>query len=199
MGIGQNGTFVNPKNVRHGETLRVSINGASSLGNWSLVIFLALHNCGMILEFVSTIITVSPRLCFSASASIIPLFSNAKFFTSSDIFKMYLSIDNTPLDDSALLALLTPVRHDSSQNQSFLYELPSLFSHINFRLIEMLSVNQHGDFVTRSKKGKNETIVELGGHISQRHPLNQKELLTIQQIYQQIWEINVIRWLQSRR
>jgi hypothetical protein len=38
----------------------------------------ALHNCGMILEFASKIITASPRLAVWASASFIPLFSNPR-------------------------------------------------------------------------------------------------------------------------
>ncbi|MGJ5634292.1 hypothetical protein [Nostoc sp. CALU 1950] len=50
-----------------------------------------------------------------------------------------------------------------------MHELPPLFSLISFRLIEMLSLTQHGEFVTSSKRGKYETIVELGGHISLRY------------------------------
>jgi hypothetical protein len=42
-----------------------------------------LHNCGMILEFAPTIITASPRPYVPASASIIPLFSNALSLSKS--------------------------------------------------------------------------------------------------------------------
>jgi arginine decarboxylase len=49
---------------------------------------LALHNCGMILEFASKIITASPRLAVSASASFIPLFSNADVFSMGNSMRI---------------------------------------------------------------------------------------------------------------
>lgn len=70
-------------------------------------------------------------------------------------------------------------------SQSSPIELPQAFSGFNVRLIQMLSA-QHGEFLTRSKKGKYETLVELGGHISQRYLIDRKELEKIQHLHRGI-------------
>jgi hypothetical protein len=69
---------------------------------------------------------------------------------------------------------------------STLVALPLVFSHTTFRLIEMLSVTQHGEYLTSSRKGKFQTFVEVGGHICQRQCLSDAELQVVQQLYQQI-------------
>jgi hypothetical protein len=75
------------KSLLRRKTLLRGIEGASATGGLAPAHVtgvtqrlekLALHNCGMILEFASIIITVSPCLRVPASASIIPLFSNAE-------------------------------------------------------------------------------------------------------------------------
>jgi hypothetical protein len=63
-----------------------------------------------------------------------------------------------------------------------------VFAHISILLIETLSETQHGQLTISSKKGKYEAIVELSGHISHRHKLNQQELQEIQQLQEHILE-----------
>ncbi|MBD2772994.1 hypothetical protein [Iningainema tapete] len=112
-----------------------------------------------------------------------------EFFSGSDGIKIQLKIGDTP----SVVRLQEQRNLHIGEQQSGLIELPSVFSHMSFLLIESLSVTQHGEFFTRSKKGSYETIVELGGHTSYRYHLNRKELEEIQQIYEQILE-NWIGW-----
>ncbi|WP_254921399.1 hypothetical protein [Nodularia sp. NIES-3585] len=74
-------------------------------------------------------------------------------------------------------------------------DLPPVFSHMSFLLIETLSETQYGEFVTRSQKCKYETMVDLCGHISHRYKLNQQEVKEIQQMYDQILD-NWLIWRQ---
>ncbi|MDF5730605.1 MAG: hypothetical protein PUP92_21925 [Rhizonema sp. PD38] len=105
-----------------------------------------------------------------------------EFFSGSDTIHMHLKIGETPLEalpkDKGKLDILP--------SQSCVIELHPVFSHISFLLIETLSVTQHGEFFARSKQGKYETIVELGGHMSKRYRLTKEDLREIQQIYEQI-------------
>ncbi|MDH6095989.1 hypothetical protein [Umezakia ovalisporum] len=75
-------------------------------------------------------------------------------------------------------------------------ELPLVFSHMSFLLIETLSETQHGELVISSKKGKYETMVELSGHISHRYNLSSQELQQLQQLHDYILE-TWIAWRQS--
>ncbi len=68
-------------------------------------------------------------------------------------------------------------------------ELPPVFSHMSFLLIETLSATRHGEFFTRSKQAKYETIVELGGHISHRYNLTPQDIEEINTIYNQVLEM----------
>jgi hypothetical protein len=65
-------------------------------------------------------------------------------------------------------------------------ELPLVFSHMSFLLIETLAETQHGQLTISSKKGNYEAIVELSGHISHRYSLNPQEVVKIQKVYDQI-------------
>ncbi len=93
-------------------------------------------------------------------------------------------------------AVTSPSRDLKKTEPSALIALPSVFSHTTFRLIEMLSITQHGAYETRSKQGNHQTIVELGGHIGERHLLNEPELHTVMKLHQQIVE-SQMRWWRS--
>ena len=116
------------------------------------------------------------------------------FFGGSNVTKVYLKIEDTPPEALPAVTLQHKGKPDIPK-QSYLIELHPVFSQINFLLLETLSVTQHGEFITRSKKGKYETIVELGGHISQRYCLTNEELKEVQQIYDHILEA----WIGLRR
>ena len=108
------------------------------------------------------------------------------FFGGSHVTKVYLKIEDKPPEALPIVTLQDKRKLDRFPEPSHLVELHPVFSHINFLLIETLSVTQHGEFITNSKQGKYETIVELGGHISQRYCLSKEELKEVQQIYNQI-------------
>lgn len=110
------------------------------------------------------------------------------FFGFSNVTKVYLKVENNPHTVFSGVPLQNQERLNLFPEQSSLIELHPVFSHINFLLIETLSVTQHGDFTTRSKQGKYQTIVELGGHVSQRYCLTREDLKEIQQIYDQVLE-----------
>jgi hypothetical protein len=73
-------------------------------------------------------------------------------------------------------------------SQPLAIELPDAFGGFNVRLIQTLSA-QHGEFLTRSKKGKYETLLELGGHVSQRFLVDRAELEKVQNLHREI-----VRW-----
>ncbi|WP_017314545.1 hypothetical protein [Mastigocladopsis repens] len=121
-----------------------------------------------------------------------------EFFSGSNGIKMHLKFGDTPPEALPMVTLQDKGKQDIFPQQSCLIELHPVFSHMSFLLIETLSVTQHGEFITRSKKGNYETIVELGGHTSHRYHLDKKELEEIQQMYEQILE-NWIGWRVSRK
>jgi hypothetical protein len=121
-----------------------------------------------------------------------------EFFSDSNGIKMHLKVGNTPLDTLPVLTLQENRKQDTLAKHPCLIELHPVFSHLSFLLIETLSVTQHGEFITRSKKGKYETIVELGGHTSHRYRLNPQELQEIQRVYEEIQE-NWIGWRLNNR
>ncbi|XHX80109.1 MAG: hypothetical protein RBJ76_09340 [Stenomitos frigidus ULC029] len=104
----------------------------------------------------------------------------AKFLTGADAIQLFISLapPSTALGQNA--------RPLTTASHSTLVALPLVFSHTTFRLIEMLSVTQHGEFLTSSRKGKFQTFVEVGGHVCQRQCLSETELQAVQQLYQQI-------------
>lgn len=120
-----------------------------------------------------------------------------EFFSDSQGIKMHLKFEDKPLD-ALPIRLQEEGKIDIIPKQTCSIELPPVFSHLNFLLIETLSVTQHGEFVIRSKKGNYETIVELGGHISQRYHLSTQELDKIQQTYEKVLE-NWVGWRLSRK
>lgn len=105
----------------------------------------------------------------------------AKFLTGADAIQLFVGLAPQPL---------TAAQHDrlpaKPTAHSTLVALPLVFSHTTFRLIEMLSITQHGEFLTSSRKGKFQTFVEVGGHVCQRQCLSDTELQAVQQLYQQI-------------
>lgn len=112
----------------------------------------------------------------------------AKFLTGADAIQLFVSLatQSVPADQSDR-PLAKPATH------STLIALPFVFSHTTFRLIEMLSITQHGEFLTSSRKGKFQTFVEVGGHVCQRQCLSDAELQAVQRLYQQI-EAQLTRW-----
>lgn len=119
--------------------------------------------------------------------------SIAKFFTGADAIQLFVGMNAQP--KSVLQGDYTA---GSLASQAALIALHPVFSHTAFRLIEMLSITQHGEFLTSSRKGNFQTIVEVGGHICQRQFLNEAELHDVQQLYQQI-ETQVSCWRTSSR
>ncbi|MBW4578706.1 MAG: hypothetical protein KME42_03920 [Tildeniella nuda ZEHNDER 1965/U140] len=112
----------------------------------------------------------------------------AKFLTGADAIQLFVS----------LTAQVATTRQSdrpptNSTPHSTLIALPVVFSHTTFRLIEMMSVTQHGEFLTSSRKGKFQTFVEVGGHICQRQCLSDAELYAVQRLYQQI-ETQLAHW-----
>ena len=105
----------------------------------------------------------------------------AKFLTGADAIQLFVGLaPQPPTLEQNDRPLTKPTAH------STLVALPLVFSHTTFRLIEMLSVTQHGEFLTSSRKGKFQTFVEVGGHICQRQCLSDTELQAVQKLYQQI-------------
>lgn len=121
-----------------------------------------------------------------------------EFFSDSHGIRMHLKIEDKPLDALPLVRLQDEGNIDIFPKQTCSIELHPVFSHLNFLLLETLSVTQHGEFVIRSKKGNYETIVELGGHISQRYHLSTQELDKIQQTYEKVLE-NWVGWRLSHK
>ncbi len=119
--------------------------------------------------------------------------SIAKFFTGADAIQLFISINAQPVPSHG-----TAYAAGKLASQAALIALHPVFSHTAFRLIEMLSITQHGEFLTSSRKGNFQTIVEVGGHICQRQLLNEAELHDVQQLYQQI-EAQVSHWRLSSR
>ncbi|KAF3888359.1 MULTISPECIES: hypothetical protein [Nostocales] len=120
-----------------------------------------------------------------------------EFFSDSHGIRMHLKIEDKPLD-ALPIRLQDEGNIDIIPKQASSIELHPVFSHLNFLLLETLSVTQHGEFVIRSKKGNYETIVELGGHVSQRYHLSKEELEKIQQTYEKVLE-NWVGWRLSRK
>ncbi len=115
---------------------------------------------------------------------------------AGNLVEVYLRSVNPAPDISASPVPGNGAEVSLSLEQLGFTKLPLLFSHLNFRLLEMLAVTQHGEFITKSKKGKFETIVHLGGHISMEFKLhNQAELLKLQTLYCQIRETDSGLWL----
>lgn len=121
-----------------------------------------------------------------------------EFLSSPDALKMQLKLGDASIAESPVVTIKKKGRQDIVLQQPDSIELHPVFSHISFLLIQSLAETGHGEFITRSKQGKFETIVELGGHVSQRYLLTKKELEEIQQIYDQILE-NWIGWRQLRK
>ncbi|MBW4627869.1 MAG: hypothetical protein KME49_20765 [Brasilonema octagenarum HA4186-MV1] len=121
-----------------------------------------------------------------------------EFFSGFSGIKMQLKIGDSPLEALPMVTVQEQGKRDNFLEQPCLIELHPVFSHMSFLLIEALSATQHGEFITRSKKGNYETIVELGGHISHRYHLDHKELQEIQQMYEHILE-NWIAWRLSHK
>lgn len=112
----------------------------------------------------------------------------AKFLTGADAIQLFVSLAaQAATGGQSDRALTKPETHLT------LLALPLVFSHTTFRLIEMLSVTQHGEFLTSSRKGKFQTFVEVGGHICQRQCLSDEELQAVQRLYQQI-ERQLAHW-----
>ncbi|QLE57749.1 hypothetical protein [Nostoc sp. TCL26-01] len=120
------------------------------------------------------------------------------FIRGSNTIRMQLTIESKPWEASPLLKLNDKNKQDILPSQSYSVELPPVFSHMNFLLIESLSETQHGEFITRSKHGRYETFVELSGHISHRYSLTPQEVAQIQTTYEQILEM-WIAWRLSHR
>jgi hypothetical protein len=114
--------------------------------------------------------------------------SIAKFFTGADAIQLFVGMNAQPTSVSQGDCAAGKIT-----SQAALIALHPVFSHTAFRLIEMLSITQHGEFLTSSRKGNFQTIVEVGGHICQRQLLNEAELHDVQQLYQQI-EAQVSHW-----
>jgi hypothetical protein len=120
-----------------------------------------------------------------------------EFLSSPDALQMHLKFGDASMTGSPIVTVQKKGRQDIFPQPSYSIELHPVFSHISFLLIQSLSETGHGEFITRSKQGKFEAIVELGGHVSQRYHLKKQELEEIQQIYDQILD-NWIKWRQSR-
>lgn len=117
-----------------------------------------------------------------------------EFLTTADAVRMHLKFG-----DTALTAC--PKYKDKQEilpKQSSLIQLHPVFSHISLMLIQTLSETGHGEFVTRSKQGKHEATIEMGGHISYRYRLKKEELEEIQQIYEQVLK-EWIAWKLSQK
>lgn len=95
-----------------------------------------------------------------------------EFFSGSNGIKMHLNIGDTPPEALPVVRLQDKGKQNLFPKPCSLIELHPVFSHMSFMLIETLSVTQHGEFITHSKKGSYETIVELGGHTSHRYHLD---------------------------
>ncbi|WP_414752418.1 hypothetical protein [Anabaena sp. CCY 9910] len=111
-----------------------------------------------------------------------------EFIKGSNTLRMQLKIEENPWETSPKSGLEDKSQPKILPIQCYSVDLPPVFSHMTFLLIETLSATQHGEFVTRSKQGKYETIVELSGHVSHRYGLTHQELAEIQTIYDQILE-----------
>ncbi|MBW4469596.1 MAG: hypothetical protein KME45_04240 [Stenomitos rutilans HA7619-LM2] len=123
--------------------------------------------------------------------------SIAKFWTGADAIQMFVGLHSHPSPTLPGDTFLLEGRSSGQRvSQTTLIALPSVFSHTAFRLIEMLSITQHGEFITSSRRGNFQTIVEIGGHVCQRQLLAEAELQHIQQLYQQI-DLQVLRWRSS--
>src|SRR5579883_514052 len=109
-------------------------------------------------------------------------------FGVSNVTKVYLKIEDKPPEGLPNVLGQKQGKLQAYSEQPHLIELHPVFAHINLLLMETLAITQHGDFTARSKQGKYQTIVELGGHVSQRYCLTRDELKRVQQIYDQILE-----------
>ena len=118
--------------------------------------------------------------------------SFSEFFSGSDTIHMHLKIGETPLEASPKVTPQSKEKLSILPPQSCVIKLHPVFSHISFLLIETLSATQHGEFFARSKQGKYQTIVELGGHMSKRYCLTKEDLREIQQIYEQILDTWIV-------
>jgi hypothetical protein len=72
------------------------------------------------------------------------------------------------------------------QDTPNLIELHPVFTHLSVLLIQALGENGHGEFFARSRQGKTEAIIDLGGSINYRYHLNKEELEQIQVLYDEI-------------
>ncbi|GEM_PF-5228470 len=112
----------------------------------------------------------------------------SKFMTGADAIQLFIKISSHPLS-------ISPDGNSSAYlaNHAALIPLHPVFSHTAFRVIEMLSVTQHGEFSTSSRRGNYQTIVEVGGHVRQRQLLNETDLQLVQALYQRI-ETQLGQW-----
>jgi len=122
-----------------------------------------------------------------------------EFLSNADVIEMHLKIGDAPLTTSPMVTLQNKGRQDTLPQQSSLIQLHPVFSHISLLLIQTLSETGHGEFVTRSKQGKYETTIEMGGHVNHRYRLKKEELEEIQQIYDQILETWLTWKLSSKK
>jgi hypothetical protein len=123
-----------------------------------------------------------------------------EFIRSSNTIKTVLKIGE---QSPEALQILKPQERGSPEilakpKQLYVTELPLVFAHMSFLLIETLSETQHGELTISSKKGKYETIVELSGHISHLYKLSPQELQEIQQLHHHIIE-TWIAWRHSNK
>lgn len=120
-----------------------------------------------------------------------------KFCTGADVIQMFVGFHNQlPSALSGDRRLQESKLHSQHVSQPALVALHPAFSHTAFRLIEMLSITQHGEFLTSSRRGNFQTIVEIGGHSCQRQLLSEAELQAVQQLYHQI-DLQVSHWRSS--
>ncbi|WP_414541983.1 hypothetical protein [Nostoc sp. CCY0012] len=119
-----------------------------------------------------------------------------EFIRNSHTITMHLKIKDHFLGTSPIVKPAAKEKPEFFPQPFYSVELPPVFCHMSFLLIETLAETQHGEFVTRSKQGKYETMVELCGHISHRYKLSPQELEEMQQLYDRIYGVF---WQQYRK
>ncbi|AKG20865.1 hypothetical protein [Calothrix sp. 336/3] len=119
--------------------------------------------------------------------------SSPDFISSPNGVQMYIKIGNTSLDREVRSEAFGNAIAPNQQSASEMILLHPVFSHMVILLIEAMVVTGHGEFITRTKKGKYDINIELGGHVNHRYPVNRQEIREIQPLYSQM-EKNWINW-----
>ncbi len=101
-----------------------------------------------------------------------------EFLQTSEAVKTHLYFANAPLEVKPQV--------NQKLKQSMLMQLPPVFSHLDFLLIQVLSETGHGKFHVTIEKKNHEYVVYLNSHLSQRYFLNKKESEVMQKVYHQI-------------